>query len=276
MTKQVILALLLAMASLAGGGARGADFYSVDNVTDYLVQVSSETGVVTPLGYLGRDVADVDLACSGEYLYALNAGVGFPVELLEIDLITFQVMSVVPVTLDGQPIPSAEGLASFDGRLLAAFVYNGPTYWSNAIGEIAQSGEMTLLFDYVVFDAGADADGLTALPSGHLLAVDDRPPGADDYRFIELALPPNAAYTVLGTHHPYTNINDLEMLGSGDIWGTDNTIHSLKRFGADGTTLETRPYDPSFELFGLVDEGCGVPPTPTETTTWGHIKSVFR
>lgn len=259
MMKQWIPVLFLAVANLAGGGARGADFFSVDKTTDSLILVSSETGVVTPLSFLGRDIFDVDLACANGYLYALTADFGLPVELLQIDQATFEVSSAVTITLDGQPIQYAEGLANLDGRLLATFGYNGPYYWSNAIGVIAQSGALTLLCDYVPFDAAADADGLTALANGHLLAVDSRPPGADDYRLIDLGLPPNASYTVLGTHHPYTNINDLEILDNGDLWGIDNLTHSLMRFAADGTTLETRPYDPLFTLLGLVELGCGEP-----------------
>lgn len=265
--------LLLTIASLAGGTAEGADFFSVDNVSDRLVLVSSETGAVTPIASLGLDAADVDLACAGGYLYALDSHVQ-NVRLLQIAPAGGHVLSVVNVTQDGAPLWYAEGLAAVDDRLLIAF-WTTQYALSGAVGELALSGEVTFLHDYIAFDPMADCDGLTALPNGHLLAIDSRPPGTDDIRLIELTLPPNPAYAVLGGSYPYRALNDLAFASDGELWATDNLAHDLTRLSMDGDVLETVPYDPSFTLLGMVDRDCGNP-TPAEGMTWGRIKSMFR
>jgi hypothetical protein len=266
--------LLLMVASLAAGAAQGAVFFSVDNVSDRLVLVNTETGAVTPVAPLGMDAGDAELACAGGYLYALHSHLE-DVRLMQIDPADGQVLSVVNVTLNGAPLWYAEGLAAINDRLLIAF-WNTQEYLSGAVGELALSGEVTFLYDYITFDPMADFDGWTALPNGHLLAIDSRPPSTDDIRLIDVALPPNPDYRVLGSSHPYRALNSLAFSADGELWAPDNLAHNLTRLSMDGSVLETVPYDPSFTLVGLADQECGGPPTPTEVSTWGRVKSVFQ
>jgi hypothetical protein len=279
MTKLVVAVLFLAVAAFAGDVARGLDFYSVDVATNRVVRVNAETGAGTPLVDIGIDVVNVDLVCTGGYLHVLleNYYEGIDARLVKVDLVNSRVVSTVTVTQDGRPIPNAEGLAAFDGRLLIAYcgecALEGP--WSNAIGELAESGAITPLYDYLLLDPRHDADGLAALPNGHLLSMDLYYNG-DNYRLSELVLPPDEEFITRGVHSPVTGMNDLAVLDNGDLWAVDPTDHSLKRLGPDGGILESRPYDPSLELFGLAGEGCGDHPTPTTLATWGRIKATYR
>lgn len=279
MLKHVTAVLFVAIASLVGGVARGMDFCSVDIATDRVVRVNAETGVATPLVDLGIDVVNVDLACVGDDLYVLlnNYYEGIDTRLVKVDMVNLQVVSTVTVTQNGTPIRNAEGLAAFDGRLLIAYcgecVLEGP--WSNAIGEIAESGAITPLYDYLLLDPGADTDGLVALPNGHLLSMDIWYSG-DSYRVSELGLPPNPSFTPLGVYAPAVWMNDLAVIENGDVWGVDPAEHHLNRLGPDGSVLESKTFDSSLNLFGLVGEGCGTQPTPTRLATWGQIKSMYR
>jgi hypothetical protein len=93
---------------------------------------------------------------------------------------------------------------------------------------------------------------------------------------VELTLPPEPSYYVWGTHHPAIDVNDLAIRASGVLWGVGSYDHLLSRLGSDGGVLETGSHDPSFALWGLVEAGCGGPPTPTTVTTWGRVKSMYR
>lgn len=231
----------------AGQGA-GADLYSVDVITDNMVRVNRETGEVTPLGYLGRDFYDTDLAYANGYIYLLNGWPSGYVELRKVRASDFQVVSAVTVSLNGQTPVSAEGLTSLGGNLLLSFAYNRPFSWSNAVGVVAESGDVTLLYDYTQFDPNADCDGLTTFPGGGLCWVDVEP----DYRLINAGLPPNPSYTVLGTH-PHRTINDLAFLGNGDLWGVDSEQRELVQLGPDGAVLRSVSHDPQYQLLGLLD-----------------------
>lgn len=231
--------------------------YSVDTDVDSLVLIDTSDGAVYPQAYLGADMFDTDLAVLGGTVYVLNlyplpAPSAFAVDLIAVSRQSHEVLSSVPVTLDGVPVSYAEALAVHDGKLIAAFNTNPgcATSCSNALGELSAGGVLSNVVGYEGIDALADADGLAAWPDGHLLWW-DADPTLNRGRLIDTTFPA-ATYGVICTQTPYRATNDIAFDDEGALWGVDNGTMSLVRI--DLTTcavVGTNPYGSSHALRGL-------------------------
>ncbi len=102
-------------------------FLSVNFAADELVSVDASTGVVTPIGPLGVDVAiGLTMARFGGELYLMDAGFGpLPPSLYTIDESTGAATLAATLSLPGSAIDFAEALAA-DGAGLLAVIDDEP------------------------------------------------------------------------------------------------------------------------------------------------------
>jgi hypothetical protein len=142
------------------------DLFTVDVEADRLVRMDDTTGVVTPVGPLGVDMGNVELAWSGGVLYMLSSGNGgFPVRLYEIDTATGAATALPEFAIPGNIIEVAEGLAADADGLIGVFdTEPGNSVRSGTFGRIDPSTGVVTPMGTVPSDAlldGGDLDGFT-------------------------------------------------------------------------------------------------------------------
>jgi hypothetical protein len=160
---------LIAALSLASGQCAAGELLSVDVNADQLVRVDDVTGIITPVGPLGVNVGNVELAWSGGVLYMLSCGTGgFPIRLYELDPWTGAATALPPLSVPGRSIEVAEGLASDGTGLIAVFdLESGNSTRSGTFGRIDPATGRVTTLGHVPKRAlldGGDLDGLAYDP----------------------------------------------------------------------------------------------------------------
>lgn len=202
---------MLAAALAVCETAHAALLYSINTQTNELVTIDSTSGVVTPVGPIGHNVHDVDLAFQNDILFALNNDFGTRTELLAIDPATGSAFAAIPVRIGSTLITdAAEGLTSINGRLYASFdstdTQTSPLT-SNALALLDPvNGFLTQPFNYAIFDPKADLEGLAYRASDGQLFASRTTGSSGSLHEVDIDLP---AYRTIGAL-PATN--DLEFV----------------------------------------------------------------
>lgn len=229
--------------------ARATLFYSVNVITDTLVTIDSDTGIVTPVGPTGHNMIEVDLAFHQGLLFGLNNDFGKRVELFALDPATGAAVAVVPLRLGAVHLLNAEGLTSTGPDLLVSFDTpdtQGSTLASNALGVVSPTtGLVSQYFDYSTLNPLADMDALgTRRTDGQVFSI-DRSGRADGYLYaVDRQVP---AYRMIG-NAPRTD--DLEFVGTR-LFALTSNYGLFELSPANGDVLSRIPAIPSLGLSGL-------------------------
>ncbi len=234
---------------LVPAGARAAQLYSVDVLTNTLVTLDTVTGAVTVVGVTGLPFTPVDLAALDGSLWAIErfGTEGIPHHLHELDPATGAQVGHVPVLLDGSPTGRAPGLAARDGALVVAFSPDPASSQATHVGALGFDGTIEDVVDFESF--GADLFGLATAPDGDTLFSVG---GNGDGQLRQVVLDPRELATIGGGE--LDNVNDLVFAGD-DLWALSSTAQlfsDLHRIDpATGEILETISIDvlPAQSLF---------------------------
>lgn len=225
-------------------GSASAQLYGVNLVDRTLARVDPDTGVVTEVGPTGLPAAPSELEFVGARLFGVLR-LGNPgSSLAEIDPATGQTLSIVPMTLSGEPLLNAvEGLG-YDGSIGAlrvAFWRPGATNTSasNTIGVLALDGTVTQPVSFGAMDFDGLGQGRTA---GELYRV-DREPGPNT---VEVGLLSGLSPSTLRTFSFSATFN-----------GVNAVSYAAERdelLALDGVTGRVHRLDPdTAELIGSVE-----------------------
>ncbi len=248
------LVLILSFGEVEGGPL----FYSIDvqSGDDELVKVDALTGEVISIGSLGPSVQleFPSLAVANGRLYLVNPTVAAgPVELLELNPSTGEILSSTQVNLAGNTIPLIEGFDSNGSKLLISYGLTsggGTGTRSNRVGTLALDGTIT---DSVTLSASDDLDGIAVDQQGQLFGADASSPNVgSDILTVSLNPPATTLLTTIGSTE--TDILDLAFTDTGLLFGLDvmgglvRRIHQIDP--ATGESLSLVSIDPSRALRG--------------------------
>ncbi len=251
----VAAVLLTCLSALPGAPARAAFLYSVDNVSDELVCVDSDSGTVVAIGPIGTHVEDCDLALFRGKVFLLDTVWEVGSRLMRLDPRTGAALWVVPVTFQGNPVLLAEGLAADSNGLLVSFrtaaAFNAAC--SNALGRLDSLGAISGVNDFALSqDSRADADGLgIGLIDPHVFWIDASIPPTNNIRLLDVTLNP-PAMSIISQSQPYRAINDLA-LAAGVLLGMNSSTHELVRIDPESGAIlaVTAIRQQQRNLFGL-------------------------
>lgn len=172
-SKTAGFALVLLMVAITSS-ARADILYTVDNVSDELFSIDTDTGQVTSIGITGMGNFDVDLTFLGGQLYGIrNDFTNQEAELVQFDLNTGAVTGLAMLSQNGNAVTNAEGLGSVNGQLVAGFTTGSNDFSSSQLGVLSLTGEIS-----GSQNTGTDMDALGGNASDQLYSVDNRPNGA--------------------------------------------------------------------------------------------------
>jgi hypothetical protein len=229
--------------------------YSIDRVSNDLVQIDSANGQVTVVGNLGLDAVDVDLATLNGHLYAVNTlFTSQRADLLEIDPLTGAATLLGSLSRGADTVTHAEGLTSANGKLYASFTVLANSPLSTQLGELALTGAISN-----DVNIGVDLDGLGADSSGQIYNLDSFPGGNNDlYKLQPTALV--GSYSSIGG---VGNVGDIAFAG-GSLFGisfnSSTPLHEIN--SANGALVSAIGLSRSGEYVGLATLDGGQVPEP--------------
>ena len=257
-------ALIIAVTGFEPVRAKATPFFSVDRLTDELVEIDPSTGSVSVIGPLGIDVFDIDLTRTPDgRLWGLNTIYQNRVDLFEISTTTGAVISSVQVKIAGNGVLHAEGLAHIGNGLVIGYSIAGNSS-SDGFGDLATNGAIT---NAVTLSPTADIDGLgIGAGSVTLYAVDVTGSGT----FVYEIDPTNMATTLVGALSTSTIVvNDLLGVGS-DVFIIAEETGVLHRIDvASPSILNTISLNRSGEYLGLALAGPLDVPEPSTLALFG-------
>lgn len=218
------LCLCLAVTVLGSAASTAAPLFSVDSATNDLVRIESTTGAVTVVGGLGVNAFNMDLTRTADgRLWGLNSRFGNRVDLHEINTATGAVISTVQVTLGGNGLVSAEGLAHTGNQLQLSYSPDGDTF-ADHIGDLGLGGAVSNGSFVTV-----DIDGMSIATGTTPFYTVDRDP-ADGDTFIH-ALDPGALPANLIATFDADDVRANDLLTDGtDIFMIDGFNDELHIF----------------------------------------------
>ena len=227
-----------------------AMFYSIDAISDRLVIVEADTGLVRPIGTLGFDAHEADLTVSGGRLYAIDSDPAGPERLYVVDHETGGATLIGTVNLAGTPVELVKGLAARrDGSLVAGFGDGDRAY---RLGDMGFDG--TIVLHANLRSTGApdpDVDALAVSRTGRLLASDTDLVGLDQMVcFVDVAtLPPRYDVASICPITPDVRSVDDMMLANGSIFGVDGLTSRVQRFDpVTGDVIASVPIEAGYAL----------------------------
>lgn len=269
MLVQVKMLAAAALVAALGGTVHAQRLLGVDVLQDSLVVLNTRTGSVSVIGALGYDATNIELAWSGEDLFAVNSKGAQGADLLRIDPYTGAAFDVVPVSVTTGSKSSAgatavEGLTAdpLTGQLFASVrtASSAASWQAHGIGRLSASGVITDVVDFRSTNPSADFDALEMIRSGEFLASDGRPPTAVDLRRMTLVPTNNLlrSYTMSDT---FGSINDFAWTGER-LFGIDTSIGNIVELNP--STLQivaTRSYDAMYTIVGIAPIPAPAPAT---------------
>ena len=240
-----VLGLAAALCLVAAAPAGAVLLYTTDVDTDELVRIDSSTGTATVIGSLGAAASDVDLALTPDgRLWGLNSVFGSRVDLWEIDKLTGAVLTSVQVFAGGNPVQSAEALATRGSGLKIAYSPSGDAN-SATLGDLSLAGVVTN-----PIAADGDIDGLG---NGNSNAPDlfrfDREPGLHT-RLYGLDADTGVS-TLIGQYSDALGFHDATAV-PGVVFTVDSFAPNLYEIDAiTGAILNTVALSRSGSYFGL-------------------------
>jgi hypothetical protein len=259
--------LWIAAVSLVPGLCAGGELFSVDVETDRLVRIDDATGEVTPVGPLGVNMGNVELAWSGGVLYMLSSGNGgFPVRLYELNTATGQAAALPILTIPGEIYEVAEGFAADPTGLIGVFdTEPGNSVRSGTFGRIdPATGVVTALGSVppgALFDGG-DLDGLAYDPAaGRFIGFDGDGLGGTGTAIAEVD-PDTGATTQVGfiseddaigfVIHALIEGDTLLATTADNLGGTAGGLLRASRDGAGWSVDSVLPLGATGRYFGTV------------------------
>ncbi len=240
--------------------------FGVDVLSDSLVQINTNSGAVTVVGSLRRlNATNIELAWSGDSLYAVNTTFGLGAELVEINVHNGAASrNPASIMLDGQPAVSVEGLAAdpVTGQLWASFrTGQGQVWQANGLGMLALDGTISGAVDTMAVNPIADWDALEIMQPGEFLGGDARSDGSDVVELHRVTLSPLASglRRSFSVSDAFGSLNDLAWNGE-HLFGVDTSVGQIVQL--DPVTLEiiaSTPYDDAYAIVGIAPFGVPAP-----------------
>jgi hypothetical protein len=244
MTKGSYRAVALAAAAFWYAPTATAEtFYSLDRLNDVLVLIDTDDGSITPVGSVGADLGDTDLAVRSGQIFGLARSIGGDSlnYLVEFDAQTGAHLSITLV--DAPEEATIEGLgAEPSGQLVIG--YDPFEAFQDHYASLTEAGEVTTISALLEIDI----DGMGIAPDGRIYVVDVSGGAAN---VAEVVLP-NDVDLIVGV-----------AIGAQDLVATESALWLLEPAGAmlelDRTTgeiiteIQLDPGDR--ELYGLAVAG---------------------
>lgn len=287
----LLFAAFLLAGSLRAAPAAAEIFYTFHPSIDALVEINTETGVATNLGFVGGPVtaaggAGVAMEYQGGTLSWTNHVFEPPV--------TFHRATADPITYLGS-VPCTGGSPA--ARRVAGMTWNGSTLLvsyvgcsgcpASYVGELSPAGVLSNSTDFSAF--GVSLDLLASGPDGTLLALQDSPTATPPSGRLVRLQRPVAALEVLGDiPHAAGSPSMIRYTGfdftdSGALWilqRNDLLAWTMRRIDpSSGAVLQDVPitYDTPYSSAAFVGLAhVPSPPVPAGTTSWGRLKSTYR
>lgn len=244
-----------AVIAAVGSSAHADVLFGVDVADDVLVRIDASTGEVTVVGALGYDATNVELAWSGDQLYAVNSRFGLGSDLMRININNGAALDVTPITHGGAAALAVEGFAGdlATGQLVVSLRMGTGALWqANGLGALALDGTISGAIDTMLVNPIADWDALELIDSG-LVGADGRPNGPDVVEVHGLSMVPVSAnlrrsYSISDT---FGSLNDFSWDGSR-LFGIDTTLNQLVELDPLSLDIiDTTPLDGGYAIVGI-------------------------
>lgn len=273
---------LLLLPLLAARPAAALTFYSIDVTNDQLVTIDSATGAVTTVGAIGYNFVGAQLAWLGGSLYATNLPqcVNSTIDLVKIDPATGAKISQTRVKVGASDLvaSAADGLTANATSLLLSYRgSNGQCGQASILADLSTSGAVTGGVDfYPAFGVAADMDNLAFDPSTNRVLGNDGVTGGSNNPMNLYNVSRPSTYTFLGGHTVASNDGYTGMVftNTGALYMYLRVANQVRRIDPNtGAVLSSVTLTSSRALRGLAFAQAA---TPVESSTWGHIKAIYR
>lgn len=296
-TRSLLFAVAIAGTMVSADPAAAKKFYSMDIRYDALVEIDTDAGTATQLGWVGYPVvaaAATSFAMEftdGPVYWTNFAPDGPPLWLAHVDPMTLTFGGAVEYTIGGSAIEGRVEDLSWDGATLVAALGIGPNSpRPQSLADVSAAGEVSNLDDFSSF--GVYLDRLAISPSGEIFALErgysDPSQRGTLYRLVR-----PAGVTVIGEVPHLTGSTAIPFLGmdfdaEGNLWileevdatSTQRSLVMRRVDPASAAVLEEIPIVytlmgyPTGLLLDLsyVSEG----PVQILDSSWGRLKDLYR
>jgi hypothetical protein len=296
-TRSTLFVVAIAVSIVLAAPAAAKKFYSMDIRYDSLVEIDTDAGTATQLGWVGFPVVaaaatsfSMELA-DGPVYWTNFAPDGPPLWLAHVDPMTLTLGGALEYTLGGSTIEGRVEDLSWDGTTLVAALGLGPSSpRPRSLADVSAAGEVSNIVDFSSF--GVYLDRLAISPSGEIIAL-ERGYSDPSQKGILYRLERPAGLTVIGEVPHLTGSTAIPFLGmdfdaDGNLWileeveatSTQRSLSLRRVETANAAVLEEIPIVYTFMGLstGLLLDLTYVAEGPVQNldSSWGRLKGLYR